>query len=390
MHDAALDVTRLLGRRLKGRRPTGVDRVGLAYVEHFRARATALVRLRRRWLFFAAADSQRIFDLLLSEPGAAQPQQLWPLVRRALGMRRHLPAAGTWLINAVHSGLEHADYPPQVHRLGLRAAVFVHDLIPITHPQYCRAGEADRHRRRIDAALHHADALIVNSAATLSSLQTYARESGLGMPPCEVAPLAPAPLTAPARPTAPLALGPYFVMLGTIEPRKNHALLLQVWRELRAQCGPAAPHLVVIGQPGWLCESTLEELRRGDPARTHVIHRPSCNDAQLGAWLQHARALLFPSFAEGYGLPVLEALALGVPVIASDLPVLRETARHIPTYLDAHDAGAWRAEVLAYAGDSSLARQAQLARLRGFSAPSWAAHFARVDALMERSHARAA
>jgi glycosyltransferase involved in cell wall biosynthesis len=390
MHDAALDVTRLLGRRLKGRRPTGVDRVGLAYVEHLRARATALVRLQRRWLFFTAADSQRLFDLLLSEPGAPRPQQLWPLVRRALGMRRYRPAAGTWLVNAVHSGLEHPDYAPHVHRLGLRAAVFVHDLIPITHPQYCRAGEADRHRRRIDTALHHADALIVNSAATLNSLQVYAHASSLGMPPCEVAPLAPAPLTAPARAAAPQAPGPYFVTLGTIEPRKNHALLLQVWRDLRAQLGAAAPHLVVIGQPGWMCEGTLEELHGSDPARTNVIYQPSCSDAQLAVWLHGARALLFPSFAEGYGLPVLEALALGVPVIANDLPVLRETARHIPTYLDAHDAPAWRAEVLAYASDASLARQAQLARLRGFAAPSWAAHFARVDALMERSHARAA
>lgn len=389
--EVILDVTRLVGRRLKGRQPTGVDRVGLAYVAHFRHRATALIRLRGRWLFLSPGDSQRIFELLLSDIAAMPAGALWMLVRRALGPGQRSPARGTVLINAVHSGLDRADYPQRLHEFGLRAVFFLHDLIPITHPQHGRAGESDRHRRRVECALRHADALIVNSDDTLQALQAYARQTGIGMPPCQIAPLAPAELPTPS-PTMPPAesLRPYFLMLGTIEPRKNHALLLQVWRELSAALGPAAPRLVVVGQAGWLCEDIIESLRRGDPSQTRVLYQPSCSDAQLATWLRHARALLFPSFAEGFGLPVVEALAHGVPVIASDLPVFRETARGIPTYLSALDAAAWHDAVLDYARDDSPARAAQLARLQGFVPPSWAEHFARVEDLMERMHVAAA
>ncbi|MDH5537980.1 MAG: glycosyltransferase [Rhizobacter sp.] len=291
----------------------------------------------------------------------------------------------------MHSGLDRADYAQRLNTFGLHALFFLHDLIPITHPQFCRAGERERHRRRVEGALRHAEALIVNSADTLHALQAFARQAGLAVPPCRIAPLAPPDLPPPT-PTTPAAetVRPYFVMLGTIEPRKNHALLRQVWRELSAHGAQPAPTLVVIGQRGWLCDDTIEWLRAGDPSQTRVLYLPSCSDAQLATWLRHARALLFPSFVEGYGLPLVEALALGVPVIASDLPVFRETAGDIPTYLGAGDVAAWRSAVLAYAHDDSPARAAQIARLRGFVAPSWAGHFAHVEALMERIHVAAA
>jgi glycosyltransferase involved in cell wall biosynthesis len=90
--------------------------------------------------------------------------------------------------------------------------------------------------------------------------------------------------------------------------------------------------------------------------------------------------LLFPSFAEGYGLPLIEALAAGVPVIASDLPAFREVAGDLPLYLDPIDGLGWLDAVLAFAKAQQPARQAQLARLREYVPPTWAQHFGRVDA----------
>ena len=201
MREFTIDITRLVGRRLKGRQPTGVDRVGLAYVAHFGSRATALIRLRSRWLFFSDRDSDRLFELLLNLSDGAPSGTLWMLLRHALGSVQRAPARGTVLINAVHSGLERADYAQRLHQFGLRGVFFVHDLIPITHPQYSRAGEGERHRRRIDTALRHAHALIVNSADTLQVLQAHARRAGLGLPPCQIAPLAP-PRLPPPQPRA--------------------------------------------------------------------------------------------------------------------------------------------------------------------------------------------
>ncbi len=96
--------------------------------------------------------------------------------------------------------------------------------------------------------------------------------------------------------------------------------------------------------------------------------------------LSGARALLLPSFAEGYGLPVAEALALGVPVLCSPLPALREVGRDAAEYLDPLDGAAWRAAILDYAQPQSTRRAAQCARLSAWRAPTWAEHFAIVDA----------
>ena len=114
-----------------------------------------------------------------------------------------------------------------------------------------------------------------------------------------------------------------------------------------------------------------------------MIERGGCDDDELSTWLHHARALLFPSFVEGYGMPLAEALAHGVPVIASDLPVFREIAGEIPDYLDPLDGPAWCRHVLDYAREGSPARAAQIARMKGYAAPSWEEHFARVVPFVE-------
>jgi glycosyltransferase involved in cell wall biosynthesis len=177
---------------------------------------------------------------------------------------------------------------------------------------------------------------------------------------------------------------PYFVAVGTIEPRKNHWLLLQLWRRLIERLGKSAPKLVVIGQRGWECENVVDLLERCGTLRGHVREISDCSDTQLSTYLYHARALLFPSFAEGYGLPLMEALSLGVPAIASRLPVFREIAGDIPEYLDPLDGMGWMAAVEAYTERDSPARAAQLERLQGFVAPTWETHFDILERFMER------
>ncbi|HEU0202520.1 MAG TPA: glycosyltransferase, partial [Burkholderiaceae bacterium] len=100
-------------------------------------------------------------------------------------------------------------------------------------------------------------------------------------------------------------------------------------------------------------------------------------------------ALLFPSFVEGYGLPLLEALQAGTPVIASDLPVFREIAGRIPEYVDPLDGPTWLAQIEDYASPASTARAAQKSRMAGFAAPTWAQHFAAVDEIIAGLHAQA-
>ncbi len=382
MGEVLLDITRLLDRALQRRLPTGVDRVGLAYVSRFLDRARALVRFAGRWVVLGGDHSRRLFDALLV-PGGDFRHLVRTCVGRAYAFNWHQPR-GAVLVNTGHGGLERPDYGDRVRRLGLKGFFFLHDLIPITHPEYGRPGEAERHRRRLDAMLSVGRALAVNSGETRRELMSYAAARGLTVPPCVVAPLAPPELPAPGD-VRPLP-GPYFVVLGTIEPRKNHLLLLHVWRKLAGEMGSAAPRLVVIGQRGWECEQVVDLLERCEALREVVIELPCCSDGELATWLRHAQALLFPSFVEGFGIPLVEALSVGTPVLASDLPVFREIAGDVPEYLDPLDGRGWLNAIVDYARPDSTRRSAQIGRMERFCAPTWQEHFARVEALLEGIH----
>jgi glycosyltransferase involved in cell wall biosynthesis len=213
-------------------------------------------------------------------------------------------------------------------------------------------------------------------------LQAHAKNVGRLLPPLVNAWLAPgmSRIVPGKRPMD----APYFVILGTIEPRKNHWLMLQLWRGLIEQMGAQAPRLVVIGQRGWECENVVDMLERCKQLNGFLEEHPACSDEQLITFLHHAQALLFPSFAEGFGMPLVEALAHGLPVIASDLPVFREIAGNIPEYIAPLDGKRWSERVIEYAKPVSPLRQAQLRRMEGYIAPTWAEHFAKVDELMEQ------
>lgn len=376
-----IDVTRLLGRALKGLRPTGVDRVGLAYVRHFRDRARPLVRFAGRWLSFSAEDAQLLFDWLLAPDRATSARIRW-LVGRYAVLRWQPPPKGGVLLNMTHSGLDIDDYGQSVRNYGLRPFYFLHDMIPAAYPEYARPGEAVKHRRRLKTMLETGCGLVVNSAQTGQELEAGARTLGIHVPPWIVAhlgvPAFPPPSAERPEPSA------YFVVLGTIEPRKNHLLLLQLWRQLVGELACNAPKLIIIGRRGWECEQVVDLLERCEALRETVIEIPNCDDATLATWVHHAQALLFPSFAEGYGMPLVEALSLGTPVIASALPVFHELAGDIPEYLDPLDGLGWRQAVLDYALKDSPRRAAQKARLAGWRAPTWEAHFKNVEGFMTR------
>jgi len=380
MPPVLIDVTRLLYRRMSAQLPTGIDRVSLAYVRHYAARARAALGWRGLSAALSRPDSERVFSALL-EPGP----DIAAAARRAIAQACLAGFAAPrlsdhFLVNTAHYGLDHRWYAGLLRVLGARPVVVVHDLIPITHPQYCRAAEPARHVARMRNALSMARGIICNSRYTLETLTAFAAGARLAMPPALVAPLASAlPRSTPA--PRPLA-DPYFVSVGTIEPRKNHPVLLEAWRGLAAQLGARTPKLVLVGQRSWDCAQVIEAIGR-PPLAGHVIEAGVCSDAELAAWLQHAQALLMPSWIEGYGLPVAEALAAGVPVIASDLAVFREIAGTIPEYADPARSSSWLELVRRYAEPQSERRRAQVLRLGGFRPSTWQQHFTAVDAFLE-------
>ncbi|WP_431226319.1 glycosyltransferase family 4 protein [Burkholderia contaminans] len=374
-----LDVTRLVKRFHKGLIPTGVDRVGLAYIERYGERARGILSEQGFSAIMSDRDSQRIFSLLLS--AKQDPGLLRTLVARTLLRSLASPESEcATLLHTSHNGMEFPRYYRAMTKRNVRTVFMVHDLIPLTHAEYCRPGVDEAHRKRIRTALRHASGLIANSQGTLDALVHEAQLADLPLPPSVVAHLAPAPTHRITSTPAPRE--PYFVMLGTIEPRKNHWFMLHVWRRLVELHGDAAPKLVIVGRRGWECENVVDMLERCAELRGFVVEEPDCSDERLSALLQRARALLFPSFAEGYGLPLVEALGLNVPVLASDIAIFREVADDIPDYLDPLDGPGWQARIMSYATSDSPERSAQLLRIPRFRVPTWCDHFDRVDAFL--------
>jgi glycosyltransferase involved in cell wall biosynthesis len=259
----------------------------------------------------------------------------------------------------------------------VRPVYLVHDLIPITHPQFCRAGEDQRHKERMRTVLRTGAGVITNSHVTLDELSRFAASEGLVVPVGISAWLGTDPV--PIASVSARLERPTFVTIGTIEARKNHMLLLNIWSRLIDRMGGDAPRLLIIGQRGWEAEPVFRLLDSDEKLRGHVTELSHCNDKEIAQHLASARALLFPSFTEGYGLPLIEALGAGVPALASDLPVSRETCGDMPDYLNPCHERAWEEAIIDYASPDGAARAAQMKRIEGYQPPSWADHFNQIE-----------
>jgi len=386
MTQAILDISRLISR-VRYSTPSGVDRVEMAY-------ARGLERLYGNSLSFAAVHPTGLYGRIRNETalayldelemrwekGCDQPKQrsiISVLPWMAQLMPKRPPAAkASQRPVYVQVSPHHLTNTRKVrHILGIEQSRFlcmVHDLIPIEFPEYARPSGLALHRLRMQTLADHADAVIVNSATTGRSFQPWIDRSGRDIP-WHVALLGTEPI-APIPKHRTDDDRPYFVCLGTIEPRKNHLLLLNLWRNF-AQTLPAAqiPRLIIIGKRGWENEQVLDMLDRCPGLEKHVEEISGCSDRKLAGLLRGADSLLMPSFAEGFGMPVAEALSVGVPVICSDIPAHHEVGGIVPDYVDPLDGDRWKSLILDYANHGE-ACTAQHQRLPHWHAPTWAEH----------------
>ncbi|GBQ91071.1 glycosyltransferase [Gluconacetobacter johannae DSM 13595] len=357
-HPVLLDISRLLSRAGSAV-PTGIDRVELEYALYlsrcFPARVTfvAYHPLGRIGIL-----PRRLTDCFLRMLARAwtKGRRPWRGASLMAGVLLQAAAIGAvgnnvqrrlYLLLSHHHLMQRDAIAGFLGRANAGLAVMVHDLIPIEYPEYARPSEPDRHRRRMDTVGQLADAVIVPSQDVAKSLRHYLAPGGR-CPPigvvhhgCHVSPATMVPVSG----LAPDA--PYFVVLGTIEPRKNHLLLLNIWRHMAAgRDRTRLPHLVVIGRRGWENENIIDMLERCPTLQGIVHEHATLSDVVVADLVRGARALLFPSFAEGFGLPLLEALSMGIPCLCSDLPVFREIAGDLPGYLDPLDGPAWQRKIL--------------------------------------------
>lgn len=386
--EVLLDVTRLVSLAWTKRRSTGIDRVCEAYCRHFKNRARAVVQHRGVVKVFSPSDSDTLFDLLL-QPDTRFRLKLFRFAALALTRSpSKIAGDGRIYINPSHTDFDLRTHHDWVEKSNLRSVYFLHDLIPLTHPRLTSAHAVKRHLGRVRGLLQHGFGAIVNTKATKDELQRFAQKRGAELPPVAVAPLAGADLERASREmradlpaNAPDAV-PYFLCIGTIEQRKNYTMLLRIWDELASEFGASCPKLVIVGQEGPQSAAILEVYQARPKIRDLVRFETSAQDGAVGRLLAGARALLMPSHAEGYGLPVIEALQHGTPVVANDIPSFREIGQGIPMLLDVQDEAAWTRAIARFAF-TDQERDRQLNLMGRFVPPTWQNHFAIIDPWLE-------
>lgn len=276
---------------------------------------------------------------------------------------------------------------------GVHVAALVYDLLPVEHPEWFEQSLVEVFDRALTAQARHAELVLAISAASAASFERFAHQRGLDPVRPTVVGLGADALDGshdPARAALPAEVPPrrYALVVGTVEPRKNHRVLLDAFEELWAR--GVDLHLVVVGRPGWENDAVVRRLEEHPRAGDTLHWFRSAGDALLWRLYEQALVVAVPSATEGFGLPVVEAFGHGVPVVASDRGALPEVGGELAEYVAPDDVAGWAA-ALARHLDEPAHHAARRAALEGFEPPTWSDSAAAVAArLAERFSAEAA
>lgn len=248
---------------------------------------------------------------------------------------------------------------------GWRAVITVHDLAFLLYPELLAPDSRRYYGQLVQAARAAARVIAVSRATAERTVRL------LGVPPERVHVVyhGVAPQFAPQPPpvrraTATQLLGaadPYALFVGTLEPRKNLLRLLDAWTAARSRGWlPQHAHLLLVGRPGWLCGAILSRLD-ALPAEQQVHLHSALRYDQLPAVYAAATAVVLPSLDEGFGLPLLEALACGTPVLAAARGALPELAGPGCVLVDPLDVEALAEGLRRVFADADLAQRAATA-----------------------------
>jgi len=376
-----LDVTRSLSPK-SILSPTGIDRVERAYIRHFLTKdALFMARVGRTQMSIDPEAMSALWERIngitpwgkqdLRDLGRGFKGQISSDIRRLTSKTKTNIINDFTYLNVGHTNLASLQSLKANRVIGM-----VHDLIPLTHPQFQTTASVERFKVRISALTKEASTLLTNSAQTKEALEKYLAKAGISRD-IVVNHLGIEPLPNVAPQTS---QRPSFVILGSIEPRKNHALILKVWETFTEIPEKNRPLLHIIGRRGWLNEEVFQTLDTSPLMGRDIIEHPNLTDIEISAILRGAKALLFPSFTEGYGLPLLEALSVQTPVIASDLPVFRELTGPLTLYLSPFNVNAWSDEIIIYS--TQVKSAGHMPDLSNFSPPSWSEHFEKLDSIL--------
>ena len=280
-------------------------------------------------------------------------------------------------------GIMHWTYPLPARLVGWTNLYTVHDLIPFSHPDLTPI-DPHRHRRILAAIARAAGGFITVSDASRAELAHHPTTASVATWNCSqpVESLADHPDIR----LLPAGLMPdgYLLVCGAVEPRKNVARIAEAYRRSELNIP-----LVIAGPDGWRAE-TLRPLLSEQDGIVRLAYQPR---ETILALIAHARCLIFPSLAEGFGLPAIEAMALGTPVLTSRRGALGEVAADAAYLIEPEDIDAISTGLRRLASDDQLRHllaERGRSRARDFTAEAFASRLdtAYAEAAALSRHAR--
>jgi glycosyltransferase involved in cell wall biosynthesis len=258
----------------------------------------------------------------------------------------------------------HAAHPLLIPARRAAQVVTIHDLYYLMQPQRTRAEIRRDYAELSPSHARRADAVITSSAHTKRLVTEHLGVEADRIYVCP--PGAPGWRTLGRAPNTPT--DGYILFLGTLEPRKNLDVLLDAYAAL-LRGSRRVPKLVIAGGASPDAQPWLHRIAR-EPLRDHIVYKGYVAHEERESLFAGARALVLPSLDEGFGLPVLEAMSAGVPVVTSNRGSLPEVVGTAGVLLDAGDVSGWAAALERLASDSRWATElgnAGLGRARAFT-----------------------
>ena len=238
---------------------------------------------------------------------------------------------------------QHYDMIQRLREDGVKFVIFIHDLIQISHPQYVHKAATRVFRRALVDVLKLANGVLTNSEFVADEVRGFMREHlNFEIPvkavtlSTELAPPGKGP-RAWSDAVAEVLREPFVLSVSTIEVRKNHMYMVKIWERLIAEGVKNIPNLVFVGKIGWDIEQfvTYQNNSDGLGGRLRVLN--GVTDAELAELYRRSMFTMFPSFVEGFGLPVGESLAYGKPCISSNRASMPEVGGKFARYVDPED-----------------------------------------------------
>lgn len=257
---------------------------------------------------------------------------------------------------------------------GCATVLTIHDLSQLLHPETHAKRSVQRARRRLPLMARTADAIITPSESVrgeVSELLKANPDKIFAIPESARTCFRPLPFAATGEARSRLGIGDDFLLtVGTLEPRKNLSVLVTAFAEVASARPQSKTQLVIAGGRGWLSVSLFEVIKKS-PVRERIVLTGYLHDDELQALYSSCRAFVYPSIHEGFGLPPLEAMACGAPVVASRIPSLEETTGGAALLFDPKSVGELRRNILELLDNENARRELSVAGQRRAAEFSW-------------------